>query len=87
MPYQVIFKPSAEKALARLPWRDRERLLERIEVLTIDATPPEAVKLKGHDGLWRIRSGNFRAVYTEPDDNNVIRVVRVGHRRVVYQMH
>ena len=87
MPYQVIFKPSAQKELARLAWRDREKILERLEVLVTDATPPAAVKLKGYDGLWRIRSGNFRAVYTEPDGNDVIRIVRVGHRRVVYKIH
>lgn len=87
MAYKVVFRRSAEKALDGIPQRERNRLLDKIEMLEADPSPSGSRKLKGHDGLWRIRSGNYRAIYTEPDEDNIIDIVKVGHRRVVYNLH
>jgi mRNA interferase RelE/StbE len=38
------------------------------------------LKLKGSD-LWRIRVGSYRIVYHIDDDQKVVTVLRVGHRR------
>ncbi|WP_147112180.1 type II toxin-antitoxin system RelE/ParE family toxin [Tateyamaria sp. syn59] len=87
MEYQVVFRRSAEKALNGIPERDRNRLLDKIEMLEADPYPSGSRKLRGYEGLWRIRSGNYRVVYTEPDNEGTIDVVKVGHRRVVYNLH
>lgn len=87
MAYQVVFRRSAEKTLGGIPHRERNRLLDKIELLESDPHPSGSRKLKGYDGLWRIRSGNYRAIYTEPDENGIIDIVKVGHRRVVYNLH
>jgi mRNA interferase RelE/StbE len=47
-------------------------------------TPPGAKMLTGSHGLWRIRVGDYRIVYTIDDQRNVVRVSAVGHRRDVY---
>lgn len=83
MPYEIVFMRSAEKALERLPATERARLLVKISDLEGTVHPAGARKLKGHE-LWRIRSGSYRAIYAPPDENNVIRVLKIAHRQSVY---
>jgi len=43
------------------------------------------VKLSGEEGLYRVRSGDYRAIYRLKDDLLVVLVVKVGHRRDIYR--
>ncbi|MFQ5839214.1 MAG: type II toxin-antitoxin system RelE/ParE family toxin [Candidatus Methylomirabilales bacterium] len=42
------------------------------------------MKLEGMEG-YRIRIGNYRAVYLVDDRERVVDVVRIAHRREVYR--
>lgn len=46
--------------------------------------PHGALKLSGRD-MWRIRASDHRIIYEIDDDAQIVRVVRVGHRRDVYR--
>ena len=39
----------------------------------------------GEEGLYRVRSGDYRAIYCLEDDLLVVLVVKVGHRRDIYR--
>ncbi|HEV2946874.1 MAG TPA: type II toxin-antitoxin system RelE/ParE family toxin [Gemmataceae bacterium] len=83
--YEVIFKPSAEKALHKLPETVQRRIVAAVEGLQDDPRPPGSVKLSGELDLWRIRVGDYRLVYTIDDDELIVLVVRIGHRKDVYR--
>ena len=87
MGYKISFRRPAEKGLGDMPARERNRLLDRIGELAADPFPPGSRKLKGHDGLHRVRVGNWRAIYREPDEDGIIDVLKIGHRRTVYRFH
>jgi mRNA interferase RelE/StbE len=53
--------------------------------LADDPRPQGSEKITGSDDLYRIRSGDYRAIYTIQDDRLVVLVVRVAHRRDVYR--
>jgi mRNA interferase RelE/StbE len=57
----------------------------RIRALADDPRPQGSEKITGSDDLYRIRSGDYRAIYTIQDDRLVVLVVRVAHRRDVYR--
>ena len=80
----VHFKPSADKALRKLPETFQKRIVAAAEGLGDDPRPPGRVKLKGEDDLWRIRVGNYRIVHTIQDDELIVLVVRVAQRKDVY---
>jgi mRNA interferase RelE/StbE len=42
-------------------------------------------KLKGGDREWRIRVGDYRAVYTIDDTKSLVEVTRIRHRSEVYE--
>ena len=51
-----------------------------------DNTRPHGVRaLTGEHGLYRVRVGDYRIVYEIRDNELLILVVRVAHRRDVYR--
>ena len=84
MTYLVSIKQSAAKALAKIGREDRERIVSAIDQLRIN--PSAGSVLKGEFyGLRRIRVGNYRVVYEVQDQQLIILVIRIGHRREVYR--
>jgi mRNA interferase RelE/StbE len=83
--YSVIYKPSADKALRKLPEKAQRRIVAASEALADNPRPPGAVKLHGDDDLWRIRVGQYRVVYTIQDEALIVLVVRVAHRKDIYR--
>lgn len=82
--YSVLIKPSAAKELERLPDKLRRQLVKRIRSLAHQPRPVGCEKLTGEE-LYRIRQGDYRAVYSIEDAALTVLVIRVGHRRAVYR--
>ena len=82
--YKILIKRSAAKELEAVPLRDRRRLVTRIEALAANPRPAGAQKLSGED-KYRIRQGDYRILYEIVDEDLIVTVVRVGHRRDVYR--
>ncbi|KIC72293.1 Addiction module toxin, RelE/StbE family [Neochlamydia sp. EPS4] len=86
MKYEVEISESAEKFLEKVPKKDRLRILEKIDTLVDDPMPSGSIKLHGQKTLlYRIRSGDYRVVYSIKKDVLNILVVEIGHRREVYR--
>ena len=83
--YEVLFTASADKALQKLPGIAQKRVAAAAKELRDNPRPHGCVKLKDEDDLWRIRVGDYRIVYTIEDDELIVLVVRVAHRRDVYR--
>ena len=82
--YKILIKRSAAKELEAVPPRDRRRLVTRIEALAANPRPAGAQKLSGED-KYRMRQGDYRILYEIVDEDLIVTVVRVGHRRDVYR--
>jgi len=85
MAYAIIYKPSADKTLRKLPEKVQRRIAAATEALADDPRPPGAKELQGADELWRIRIGEYRVVYTIQDEALIVLIVRVAHRKDVYR--
>jgi mRNA interferase RelE/StbE len=85
MPYQILLSRSAEKFLKELPRNIYLKISHDIEKLTDNPRPHGCKKLKGNREEWRIRIGDYRIIYNIDDDIVTIEVVRIGHRKDVYE--
>lgn len=85
--YEVRIARRAVKALGALPRREQQRIRAAIDLLAEAPRPPGCVALAGEDRAYRVRVGDYRIVYEVIDQQLVIQVVRVGHRREVYRQH
>ena len=78
----VRLSREAAKALRGLDSKLVKRLLVRLEQFD-ELGYGDAQPLRGQDGEYRLRVGDYRAIF-ELLDGDVV-VLRVGHRREVYR--
>ena len=83
--YEVQFKASAAKEFRKLTLDVRSRLQKAIDGLKTEPRPAATKKLTGEISLYRIRVGDYRVIYEIDETNQFIVVIRVRHRRDVYQ--
>ncbi len=84
--YTVYLKPAAERALRKIVDRTAgRRIVRAIDGLATAPRPPQAVRLQGSEGLLRIRTGDYRIIYTIEDATRTVLIAAIGHRREVYR--
>ncbi len=84
MTYKISILRKAQKQLAKIPTSDYKKIKQAILDLAKDPRPSGSKKLKGRQG-WRIRQGNYRVIYEIQDDQLVIIVLDIGHRKDIYR--
>lgn len=83
--YSIEFVAAAERALANIARRDQKRIALRIDALAQDPRPPGSRKLVGGTNEYRIRSGDYRVVYSVEDRKVLVIVMRIAHRKDIYR--
>lgn len=76
-----IDKP-ALKFLAKQPKPQQERLLRAIYKLPNEG---DIKRMAGADGLYRLRVGDYRVLYTVEDTRLIVYVLQIGNRGDVYK--
>jgi len=82
--YRVELAPSAARQLKKFTPDVRRRIQGVLELLAEDPRPPAAKQLVGGAGEWRVRTGDYRVIYEIHDRQVVVLVLRMGHRREIY---
>ena len=88
MTWKVEFDNRARKELRKLDPQAQARILKWLrETLATEEDPRRiGTSLKGRmKGLWRYRVGDCRIISQIQDESVVILVVRIGHRRDIYE--
>ena len=84
MAYEIVFRKSALKQLRQLPKAIISRLTSLVDTLADDPRPANCKKLKGVADTYRVRSGDYRVLYTVNDSIVTVEIVKVGIRQDVY---
>ncbi len=79
---QIILKKKAKKFIDKLPINEKKRIVCAIRQLP---NGEDIKKLKGHDGLLRLRVGEYRIIYTLDNGKLVVYVVDAGNRGEIYK--
>lgn len=84
--YTIDFAPRTEQQLNLIPKDLRKLIFDRIEKLRTNPRPEGVEPLQGIEkGLFRIRQGNYRIVYSIQDQKLLILILRIVHRKEVYK--
>ena len=81
--YKVEIKKSAVKEIEHLPRRDIKIVLDKITSLAENPRPHDCKKLSAQE-KYRIRSGDYRILYSIDDTILIICVMKAGYRKDVY---
>lgn len=81
---ELKFNEKSHKWLNRAPRQDKERIISKLEFYAAMDNPLKfAVPIVGSVfGQYRFRIGDFRVIFDI--QNNIIRVLKIGHRREIY---
>ena len=82
--YRVLVRKSVSKDLDRITKKDMRRVVKAMRALSDDPRPPQSKKLSGEE-KYRLRCGRYRIIYEIQDEQLVICVVRIRHRRDAYR--
>jgi mRNA interferase RelE/StbE len=82
--YKVELRRNVIKYLEKLERGIRGRINEALLTLEEDPRPRDIEKVRGTE-LFRTREGDYRIVYDINDQEKVVTVVRIGHRREIYR--
>jgi mRNA interferase RelE/StbE len=84
--YKIIVDNSAEKDLDNLSKEIVRKIVKIIDKLANDPKPPGVKKLKASDeNLYRVRSGDYRIVYSVAEEIKIVNIRRIRHRKDVYR--
>ena len=88
MTWSIKLEATALKALKKLDATVRRRIEHYIDRLAEEDNPRiRGIALQGTDyeGLWRYRVGDYRLICQIKDQELVILVLEIGHRREVFR--
>jgi mRNA interferase RelE/StbE len=86
MNYEVRVSDSASKEIKNLPKSDIGKVVSKIQSLSLNPRPSGCKKLIGTpEELWRIRSGNYRIIYSIKDKVKIVEIRRIGNRKDIYK--
>lgn len=80
MKWQIQITSSARKQLRRIPVRDKERILDEIEMMKKNPYFGDIMKLEGKGSNWRCRIGNYRIIYELFLDEKQIFIYEIKRR-------
>ncbi len=85
--YEIVFKKSAAKELQGLPKKIQQKVLDAVQLLSINPYTAllQIKKMKGADSLYRVRIQDYRIIYLIENHTIKVTIIKIGHRREVYE--
>lgn len=83
--YQIQAERRVLKDLDNIPVKDLDKINHAIFLLEHNPRSSGVKKLKGPDGLYRIRQGDYRIVYYINDHSKIVQIIAINHRKDVYR--
>ena len=82
--YRIVLKKPAKKFIDRLPLNEKRCIVAAIERLP---NGEDIKRLKGYDGLFRLRVDDYRILYTVDHGKLTVYVADAGNRGEIYKRY
>lgn len=84
-PWRLVVLPPARREFDRLPIAVAAAVLETLDAIADNPRRLGKPLMFEHEGRLSARRGPYRIIYEVLDDEHLIRVLAIGHRRDVYR--
>lgn len=81
--YEIVLSKKAKKLLDKFSDTIAQPIFDAIAALETNPKPIGCKKLKGRDA-FRVRVGNYRIIYEIFENELIVTVITLGHRKDVY---
>jgi len=83
--YKVIVAEDAADFIRGQTKKIQRQLNNKIKNLGNNPYPPNCIKLKGQNDLYRVCSGWYRIIYTVKNKEVTVLVLRIAYRKEAYK--
>ena len=85
MSFDISYDKQPEKFLIKIEKSIAKRILDKIDAMLINnPIPTDAKRIIGEHGVFRIRIGDYRALYTINYETKTINIFKIDKRENVY---
>jgi mRNA-degrading endonuclease RelE of RelBE toxin-antitoxin system len=84
-PWRLVVMPPARREFDRLPIAVAAAVLETLEAIAQNPRRLGKPLMFEHEGRLSARRGPYRIIYELDQDDHLVRVLAIGHRRDVYR--
>jgi len=82
--YRIQYSAKVLKELNDLENIQYLRVREKIIELETNPSPIGSLKLTNEEG-YRVRIGDYRILYENDDNEKIVKLLKIGHRKEVYK--
>lgn len=82
---EIRIGQKADRFLQDVEQESYDRLIRKIRELASKPHPRSAKKIVGEEGVYRIRVGEFRILYSFENNNQTLLIVNIDKRSRVYK--
>ena len=83
--FEIRWKASAKKELKKIDKVEIKKIISEIEKLSLEPYPTNHKKILGTEHIFRIKIGNYRVIYSIENQQLIIEIIRVRHRKEAYR--
>ena len=84
-PWTLVLTAKAEKDLKGIPAADQARILAALDGLLKEPPEGDVRKLQGQEERWRLRVGDWRAIFSREASERTVTIRRILNRRDAYR--
>ena len=81
--FKIIWTEKSSKQLDNLNENISSRIVKKVDELSENPFSKDIKKLKG-ESAFRLRVGDYRIIFDIDIKNNIIYILRLGHRKNIY---
>ncbi|HBR70892.1 MAG: hypothetical protein US13_C0003G0010 [candidate division TM6 bacterium GW2011_GWE2_36_25] len=83
--FSIVWSKRAKKNLDKIDKKDANTVLRKVNLLVTKEDMVDVKKIVDKKNLYRLRSGQYRVIYTIYEQEVIILVIDVGHRKEIYK--
>ena len=85
MKFKVLLHKKADKFLRELKPKEKKRIIDKFRQLEdFPVTRLEIVKIAGEENTFRLRVGNYRALFKVYEQEKMIVIIKLDIRKRIY---
>mgnify|MGYP000279966323 FL=1 len=86
MKFKVFLHKKADKFLRELKPEDKKRIVDKLKQLEdFPLTRLDIIKIAGEEDAFRLRMGNYRALFKVYEQEKIIVIVKLDIRKRIYR--
>ena len=85
MKFKILLHKKADKFLRELKPKEKKRIIDKLRQLEdFPVTRLEIVKIAGEENTFRLRVGNYRALFKVYEQEKIIVIIKLDIRKRIY---